>query len=370
MNFTDRANLESSTRRITDEGYMHCIADTCRTGIYEYTAAQVGMKDREPGETVKVYRAPEEVFNDAAMASFKGKPVTFSHPDENVTAKNIRDYTVGHGGDNVFRDGDTMKQNLYITDEAIINLIDSGEVDQISNGYTAEIVIADGVTPEGERYDAFQKTIKGNHIAIVKNGRAGSGCRINDSQETPNKQGGNKMPTMKFNDVEIEVTDAAKQAIEKQQGEIQALKDSAEAHEGVVASLKDEHSKEIAKLEAERDDAKAKILTDEQIEGKIEVRTALIADAKLVDADFGDGKGMSNEAIISSVVCKDNEDLQDKSADYKQARFDMMLEDAKVGSEHKSNKVDMSDAAANDGMSPSEVARAKFIADSEEAYKA
>lgn len=372
ISFTDKVAFSKSTRTITDEGYLHCVADTCRTGIMEYTAEQVGIEDMDPNAIVNVYRSPEEVFSPAAMSSFKGKPVTLAHPGILLDASNIRDYTVGHGGDEVTQVGNNMKQNLYVTDATVIKMINDGDVEQISNGYQADFVIKDGITPDGIKYHAEQKNIRGNHIAILKNGRAGSSCRINDasndSQDTPNNNGGN-MQKMQFNDVEIEVTEASKQAIEICLGKIQTFEDGAVAHKEVVVSLKDEHAKGIAKLEGERDEALSKVLTDEQIQEKIAVRTALVADAKLIDADFVEDAKLTNDAIVKAVICKDNAELEVKSPEYLQARFDMKLEDAKDGSEQKSNKQVIVDGAGNDDRSPSDIARDKFTADSEVAYK-
>lgn len=368
INFTDNVTLSTSTRTITDEGYLLCIADTCRTGIMEYTAEQVGIEDMDPNAIVNVYRSPEEVFSPAAMNSFKGKPVTLSHPGIMLDASNIRDYTVGHGGDDVKRAGNSMKQNLYVTDAVVIKMIQDGEVDQISNGYQADIVIKDGVTPDGIKFHAEQKNIRGNHIAILKNGRAGKGCRINDSQDTPNTNNGGNMPKMKFNDVEIDVTEQSKQAIELCLKNIKTLEDGAVAHEGVVASLNDEHKVIISKLEGERDEALSKVLTDEQIQVKIATRTALVADAKLIDKDFVEDAKLSNEAIVKSVICKDNKDLEKKDASYLQARFDVKLEDAKEGSKQESNKQKFVDAAGNDQRSDSEKARDKFTEDAESLY--
>ena len=89
----------------------------------------------------------------------------------------------------------------------------------------------------------------------------------------------------------------------------------------------------------------------------------------MIDADFVEDAKLTNDAIVKAVICKDNAELEVKSPEYLQARFDMKLEDAKDGSEQKSNKQVIVDGAGNDDRSPSDIARDKFTADSEVAYK-
>ena len=77
--FQDKFKLKSK-RVITDEGYMQVPARIGRTGIQEYRAGEIGLTDRDPMEIVKVFRPPEEVFDEESMRSFENKPVTNDHP--------------------------------------------------------------------------------------------------------------------------------------------------------------------------------------------------------------------------------------------------------------------------------------------------
>ena len=43
-----------------------------------------------------VHRRPEEVFSEATMASFEGKPVTNDHPPGIIGPDDVRLYEMGH----------------------------------------------------------------------------------------------------------------------------------------------------------------------------------------------------------------------------------------------------------------------------------
>ncbi|MGB1276011.1 MAG: DUF2213 domain-containing protein, partial [Nannocystaceae bacterium] len=66
-----------------------------------------------------------------------------------------------------------------MTDKATIEAIESGKR-QVSNGYMADYDMTPGVTPDGQEYDAVQRNIRGNHIAIVDRARCGPVCAVAD----------------------------------------------------------------------------------------------------------------------------------------------------------------------------------------------
>lgn len=157
----------------TGEGFLICRnVPIARTGIQDYRGDEIGM---ETSEVVQVGRPEEEVFSQAAMASFEGKPVTNNHPTELVTPDNVSIYEKGHV-QNVRRGtgefADYLIADLHIHDAELINAIKSGKR-QISCGYECEYVETD---------TGIQQTkIRGNHVAVVDEGRAGAKAAIMDS---------------------------------------------------------------------------------------------------------------------------------------------------------------------------------------------
>lgn len=161
----------------TPEGFLVCQnVPIARTGYQKYYAQELD-ENADPNVVINVYRSPDEVFSQATLASFEGKPVTNEHPSEDVTPENYAKYSKGHvqhvrigKGD----DADKIMADLYITDPELIQLIQDGKRD-VSAGYYAE-------DKEDKNGRICQTHIRGNHIAVVDEGRAGRSVSIRDSK--------------------------------------------------------------------------------------------------------------------------------------------------------------------------------------------
>lgn len=182
----DRVSLDySSSRRRTADGYLVAIGRAARAGIQVYAGREVGRPDLE---TVRVYRAPEEVFARDALASYAHKPVTNDHPPAGVNPQNWRSHAVGFVGDEVSRDGDFVRVSLMLADAAAISALETGKR-ELSAGYDCVLDWTPGVAPDGQRYEARQRAIKVNHVAIVTAGRAGPVARIADGASSTGSGG-------------------------------------------------------------------------------------------------------------------------------------------------------------------------------------
>lgn len=162
----------SKNMTITPEGFLICHnVPLARTGWYEYLGTEVGL-DTE--DIVKVYRSPDEVFSKEAIASFEGKPVTDNHPPELLTSKDTI-YIKGTA-QNIRRsteEPDLLVGDLFIYDEILIREIQEGKR-EVSCGY-------DLFYQNNGDGTYSQVQIRGNHVAIVNSGRAGSRVAIKDS---------------------------------------------------------------------------------------------------------------------------------------------------------------------------------------------
>lgn len=158
----------------TPEGYLICVdAVLARTGKQSYMRSELFDTDDET--EVDVDRRPEEVFSPQTLASFENKPITKNHPDEDVNSENIKEYSVGFVRD-VHKGYDNGQPvilgTLVIQDAETIKEIEDGEYTQLSCGYNCDVV--DEENPQ-------QKCIRGNHVALCEQGRAGN-ARIVDSK--------------------------------------------------------------------------------------------------------------------------------------------------------------------------------------------
>ena len=163
----DKASPLSKPVRLPN-GFVRAEGYLTRSGSFVYRDAQ--------GKTVRELRPPEEVMHADSLASFGMMPVTNDHPPELLTADNAKQYAVGAVSEQVQPDGDKLRASLMITDAKTIEAVQAGKV-ELSCGYTADVV-AEAGTWNGQRYDARQTNIRGNHVAIVDVGRAGPECAL------------------------------------------------------------------------------------------------------------------------------------------------------------------------------------------------
>lgn len=157
---------------LSPEGYLICFdVPIGRTGEQIYGAEELG---RAGDGEIRVSRPAEEVFAESSMRSFEGKPVTIDHPSDMVGPETWRSLAMGTAH-NVRRVEDTLVADLLITDPEAMSKIKSGELREISCGYDAEY-------EETGKHSGVQRSIVGNHIALVKRGRCGPQCAIGDSK--------------------------------------------------------------------------------------------------------------------------------------------------------------------------------------------
>ncbi|MGI4802889.1 MAG: DUF2213 domain-containing protein [Janthinobacterium lividum] len=251
--FTDTVQIGEP--RVTRGGYMVVDARAARTGIQTYHGHELSRPDLG---TVRVYRPESEVFDKDALASFAHVPVTNDHPATSVDAGNWRDHAVGYTGDTIVRDGDHVRIPFMLMDQATIDKVKAGKR-ELSAGYTGDVVFGDGVTPEGEPYDATLATIRGNHLAIVSRGRAGASCRIGDAWPTDPTPSQHKdardMPdnlrTLLVDGISISITDQGAQAVEKLQRMLTDAETRISAKDGQMAALNATHAGAVAAAHGE-----------------------------------------------------------------------------------------------------------------------
>lgn len=327
MLFTDKIAL-SGTRR-TGDGYLVADARVARTGIQIYLGREVGKPEMEQ---VRVYRSPEQVFADEAMASFAHRPVTNDHPPEAVNAQNWKRYSVGQTGDEVKQDGKFLRIPMVVMDQAAINDIEAGK-SELSNGYGCDLDWTPGTTPDGEAYDAMQIRIRGNHVAIVKAGRAGPECRIGDSWADipPVKEPHMTLKTVTVDGIPIEVTDQGATVIATLQ---QRIADAGKAKETMVAghtsalAAKDE---EIGKLKADLKTAQDAVPKPGELDKMVADRASLVARVHAIDSSIVvDGKSDA-DLRRAAVAAKHGEDFVKDASDAEiVGMFKTLAKDAKA----------------------------------------
>jgi hypothetical protein len=167
----------SDNMTVTPEQYLICHnVPIARSGRQEYLAQELGLHGRH-GEKMTVVREEDEVFSPATLASFEGKPLTDGHPAGDVEPSNysahirgvVQNVRRGAGGD-----ADKILADLIVYDPKLIEDIRAGKR-EISCGYDSRWE----ELPNGE---FRQADIRGNHVAVVRRGRAGKEVAIRDSE--------------------------------------------------------------------------------------------------------------------------------------------------------------------------------------------
>jgi len=345
-----------STASKTKDGFIVFDAVLARTGIQNYDKSTLLNFDGE-GE-VAVYRPDKEVFAQDSLDALKAVPLTLNHPPEMVNLDNIKKYQVGHVVGEPVRDGNVIKSKLVVTDKAAIAAIESG-VKDISVGYYSRVIKKDGVTKDGEKYEAVQSDIIPNHIAIVDEGRCGI-CAIKDSKEicesckqgnvlctackdvkSPENESEN-MPKLVISDTEHQVDDAVKEAFDEMTKKVKRLEDE-------LAAQKDE--KGDLKKEAKQDSEKMKKEFNDTLDSKVEEKLQAVEIARKIIGVY-DHKGKSLENIKRDVIKSRNKNvvLDSKSSDYINARFDLIVESLESESDNQVDK--FVDSAIENTASP------------------
>ena len=176
----------------TGEGFLICKnVPIARTGSQDYLGSELGLSGGDSGRIIAVIRSPDEVFSEAALASFEGKPVTNDHPPGLIGPDDVKTYEMGHA-QNIRRGTgewkDFMIADLHIHDRDLIDAIQNGKR-EISCGYECDYA-------KNEDGTYSQKNIRGNHVAVVDRGRAGKRAAILDSDKVAetNKEQAAKQP--------------------------------------------------------------------------------------------------------------------------------------------------------------------------------
>jgi hypothetical protein len=340
---------EVSSVELSPQGYLRCDGHITKTGVFNYRDGRGGIR--------RELRLPSEVFNADALESFALAPVTNGHPGEKLDPRNTGKYQVGSVVE-PRQDGELVAARFQLTDAKTIKEAQAGKR-ALSAGYLTDLEMTPGVTsgiegvPDGLRFDAIQRNIRGNHVALVDKGRAGpqatlrldrddavivSGEDLIDGPKQEPRAGapdqGAPMTTkIKIDGVDYEVSESAAQAIDKQQARMDEL--SAE-----VVTVKTELESEKARADKAQEDLAAEKKAREDAEDPERIRKAIDARLKLereasqVLGDEAKLDGLTDDEIKRQVVTKvaKNQELVTKRLEgcdpaYLAARYDAAIED-------------------------------------------
>lgn len=155
-----------------------------KVGVFPYLGKQISS-ELEPDKIYQVYRPAEELLSDETINSFKLLPIVDDHTMLGTEPGMMPAEEKGvHGtsGSDVYGKDGKLYGDLKIYSETLKDEIEAGKK-ELSMGYFCDYELTPG-TFDGRHYDAVQRNIRGNHIALVEEGRMGSDVRVMDRKIT------------------------------------------------------------------------------------------------------------------------------------------------------------------------------------------
>lgn len=330
---------------IDENGFLVDTPVVARLGVQVYY-----MDD---GRTVREFRPAEEVFKDESLASYQGKPMTLDHVF--VNSENAKEVVVGSVTGKAEPLGSSVVAPIVVYDNTAIQEAMAGNAKELSVGYSAildetpgwgnpitgEYVLkSDGDQfdpPEGwQEFDAIQRDIKVNHLAMVYRGRAGiAKLNMDGEQENPyttdvdiNKEDKQEMIKIKLDGAqEFEVAPEIASHIEALNAKADTAIAERDALKAKVDAMPAEIEAAVAKAKADADALAALV--------------AVAAEAG-VKADGLDAKGIK----VAYVKEVSGLDVSEKSDAYIDAAFDIAKESDKMAEVRKATTAsDKSDSA-------------------------
>lgn len=182
MMIMDKIEIAADSARVIDSnGYLHVAkSNITKAQVVPYVGNTLpGWQENglEPQKIYHIYRPAEEISK--AVDSFNGLPLALDHWE--MDAENMpKDKIVGSLGTDAAFDAPYLTNSLIITDAEAIRAIERGDRAELSAAYSCDVEMTGGIF-DGQSYDGRMKNIRGNHVALVREGRAGHDVRVADA---------------------------------------------------------------------------------------------------------------------------------------------------------------------------------------------
>lgn len=172
-----------SVRSLDADGRLHvAVTNISKATVNPYRGKEIPNYQElglEPNTVYQLFRDPAEL--EKAVPTFNGIQVLQKHIP--VSAVDHQPYdVVGATGTDAEFEYPYLRNSLVVWAQAAIDAIDTDEKKELSCGYRYRAEMTPGIF-DGMRYDGVMRDIVGNHVALVKDGRAGPDVVVGDSRE-------------------------------------------------------------------------------------------------------------------------------------------------------------------------------------------
>jgi hypothetical protein len=341
MSTVQRYDMLEIKAVVSPEGWIKDRPVLTRAGIFEYR--------RPDGKVIKEYRPEAEVFHADSLGSLSGIPITNGH--KGMVSASVPTPIIGAVLSPGVQQGRDMVADIVIHNTAAL-----GSRRELSLGYTAQMDETPG-TWEGQSYDAIQKNIRHNHLAVVDKGRAGnarlrldSGDAVHGNFTTEEEEMPDPIPNLvsvRLDEIEYKAAPEVARAIGKLQtqvADIQKKYDGIEAERDDLKKKVGDHETELKKVrEGAKEDLRTRLGLEQQ------------AEQLQIKFDAADSDRLIQEKVVKKL--RGDMKFDGKSDDYVASAYDLAVADhkekgKKVGEQRKTmDSADSKPAQQNGGAS-------------------
>ena len=251
-----------SVRSKDENGFLHvAITPISKATVNPYLGREIEGSVAHGFKPDSIYyglRDPQEL--EKAADTFNGLPLLLEHHP--TDAENLpKEWVVGSMGTDAVYEKPYLKNSMTVTDAQAIGYIEDGTAKEISCSYrfTPDFTAGEFTEVDGSKvhYDFVMRDIRGNHVALVPEGRAGHDVHVADSGDAVNINRQERRDFMPLDDfiskflplASEEEKQAAKAALEA----LTTAKDEDPAFAEGVAYGEEVEKKEPLKLDSEHE---------------------------------------------------------------------------------------------------------------------
>ena len=184
-------------RTFDDNGYLHVkLTPISKACVNPYLGSEIPDFTDLGLEADRIYyalRDPDELKE--AVNTFNGLPLLMEHHHIDAETQ-PKEYIVGSTGTDAVFEAPYLKNSLTITDAEAIKAIEDGSAKEISCAYRFTPDFTEGeydIDGQKIHYDFVMRDISGNHVALVREGRAGHDVAVADKKPEEIKRSEKKL---------------------------------------------------------------------------------------------------------------------------------------------------------------------------------
>lgn len=177
-----------SVRRTDNFARLHVksspITKACVSPYYGREIPNAQKLGLDANKVYRLLRHPDEIKK--AAATFHNIPLLSRHVPHTADDHD-GDITVGTTGSNAEYVHPYLYNSLAIWSRPGIDHVETGDQKELSSAYSYDADMTPGVY-DGDAYDGVMRNMVGNHVALVKKGRAGSDVVVGDEALQPEEK--------------------------------------------------------------------------------------------------------------------------------------------------------------------------------------